>query len=584
MRPFQIITTFLLVACIATAAWFGSRLWQANRYRETLLAGVAPLPDLKRWPPSFQDHLQKLTDAIARSPEPLKPLGDLARLYFANGFNAQAKTALEVLRRQEPNQAPWAYFLGLILVQSDDPAGATAQFKNTVRLAPTYAPAWLQLANLHVAANRTAEAQAAFEKILTIDPAHAQALLSLAGIAHAQGRNDDALKFLADMVRLYPRSLEAHELLAEIHEKAGHSLLAATERQLARLSSATTPSRDPWLDELYLSSYDAFRLATLGSLLLQDARWKEALGYLTKASGLAPSDHSITTQLASAYVKNGEHKKAFAVLEQAIASSPKEPALYERFAALLVETGQAARAVEQLQHGISQAPASATLHSALGHALLKTEHLPDAVASFRESLRLDPTSTETCFALGYCLIQSGQREEARAVLESTVQMRPEYTDAWLLLGQLALDEGNLPLANDRAEKLLLLAPDDGAVQKFYPLAKLELGRKLITLGHIPEAEALFRAGLAVNPAHGPLHGGLGLIMGKEGKYDEARQEFQRYAELTPADPVAHLLLGRTLDLLQRSAEARASYRLGLEAARRAGNAAQTAQFEKLLSN
>lgn len=583
MRAFRLITAAVLVAIIAGGSWFAWRLWRKQQLNAVALAGVAPLPDLRRWPPAFRERLQAVMDEVARSDQPVKPLGELARLYQADGLTTEAEVALRVLRQLEPGNARWAYYLGLARLQREDPAGAAEQFRETVRLAPTFPSAWLRLAKLDVVAGRLDEARTEFARLLALAPGESEAALNLASLEHARGDHVAAIRRLEELARVIPRSIEVHQVLADIYASTGQTTLADAQRQLVRLSSSTRPSRDPWMEELYLSSYDTFRLSTTGTLLLQDGHPADALPYLVRAAGLAPTDNTIVIRLSWAYSALGRRDEARAILEQAISRTPQDAKLQVQLSEVLSADGRTGEAVELLQRNVARFPAVAELQDALGLALVRAGRFAEAIAVYRETLRLNPAATEAQLNLGRCLLQTGQRAEGRAAVARALEMRPDYADALLVLGRLALEDGDPAAANECAEKLLPLASGQETTRDFYALAKLNLGNRLASTGRFREAEQVYLAGLAVNPASGQLHGGLGLLHGKAGQLPEALADFQRYAELAPTDAKAFLALGRTLDLLQRQPEARAAYQRGLAAARQSGDQPVGDQLAQLLA-
>jgi predicted TPR repeat methyltransferase len=68
---------------------------------------------------------------------------------------------------------------------------------------------------------------------------------------------------------------------------------------------------------------------------------------------------------------------------------------------------------------------------------------------------------------------------------------------------------------------------------------INLGNALWTLHRLPEAEAVVRQALALNPDSAPDHANLGRLLADQKQFDAARAAYQRALELQPTLLVAH---------------------------------------------
>jgi len=83
-------------------------------------------------------------------------------------------------------------------------------------------------------------------------------------------------------------------------------------------------------------------------------------------------------------------------------------------------------------------------------------------------------------------------------------------------------------------------------------------------GRLPEAEALYRQILQVDPSHADAHNNLGLALEVRGQLADAISCYERALQLRPDLVEAHNNLGNALKGLGRPAEALASYQRALE--------------------
>ncbi len=74
---------------------------------------------------------------------------------------------------------------------------------------------------------------------------------------------------------------------------------------------------------------------------------------------------------------------------------------------------------------------------------------------------------------------------------------------------------------------------------------------LVDLGHIDKAELRLTQAIRLNPALGPAHNNLGLILYERRELYEAAHAFQRAMELMPGDPLPQHNLAMTLEKGER---------------------------------
>jgi tetratricopeptide (TPR) repeat protein len=174
-------------------------------------------------------------DALARQASALREAGrvgeaiDAYELLLAQAPelpNSWYNLALLRRKARRPDGALVAYERALALgieqpeevhlnrgvIYSDDlrrPDAALAELKRALQLNPRYAPAWLNLGNLHEDAGRRDEARAAYARLLEIDPRHAEALARLAGVSNVASPDDALVGRLRE--RIAQRPMRADE-------------------------------------------------------------------------------------------------------------------------------------------------------------------------------------------------------------------------------------------------------------------------------------------------------------------------------------------------------------------------------------
>ena len=121
-------------------------------------------------------------------------------------------------------------------------------------------------------------------------------------------------------------------------------------------------------------------------------------------------------------------------------------------------------------------------------------------------------------------------------------MKRDYAEAHFLLAQLEAAAGNIGAAIGSAETTALLAPDDiGAL--------FQLGLLYYQNRNFSEARLVLERAVGLNSNYSNARYFLGLIYARERQPDKALEEFQKIAELNPANQevktiIQNLLSGR----------------------------------------
>ncbi|MCG8590783.1 MAG: tetratricopeptide repeat protein [Proteobacteria bacterium] len=220
-----------------------------------------------------------------------------------------------------------------------------------------------------------------------------------------------------------------------------------------------------------------------------------------------------------------------------------------------------------------------------GMANERTGNYPGAVRSYRRGLEVEPQNVELLNSLGFALFQQGKSEEAVVALERALEVDPAHWKAHNNMALASIDIGELELAEAHYRESLALEPQpaiyndlgfvlerqglaDEAAEFYRKALELDpqsasahynLAASLARSGKLTEAERHFRAVLEVSPSS-RAHTGLGLVLGQQGKMDEATASLRDAIALDPKNAAAHDQLGTILVQQGKLEEAAATYR------------------------
>ena len=171
-----------------------------------------------------------------------------------------------------------------------------------------------------------------------------------------------------------------------------------------------------------------------------------------------------------------------------------------------------------------------------------------AQARLEQIVAETPRSAETHNRLGRVLLAQGRTVEAEAAFQRALEIDRDYVDALIGLGQAALATGRL----EQSLKLL-----DQAIELEPPRAEAHLarGQALERLGQADDAQAAYFKALESDSGLASAALRIATLQFGAGRYDQALVRLDGVVDLTPEDPEARFLRGRTHVALKNTSPA-----------------------------
>ncbi|CAH1385681.1 tetratricopeptide repeat protein [Candidatus Nitrotoga sp. M5] len=251
-------------------------------------------------------------------------------------------------------------------------------------------------------------------------------------------------------------------------------------------------------------------------------------------------------------LRRGKSEIAVGLISRAISVNPSNPAYYINLGNAFKDQGRLQEAILNYQQAVSIKPDFAEACTNLGNALKEQGNLEAAVENFRRSLALKPNFAETHSNLGNALKDQGLLEEAIACYSQALQLRPDYAEAYNNLGAALKAQNKLNEAIESYRKAVSLKSD------FFD-AHNNLGNALMAQGNLEAAVMSFYQSLLIKPDFAEAHNNLGNALKDQGKLDAAIGSFQRALEIKSDFAEAHSNLGLTLHKQSKMDEAIAHY-------------------------
>ncbi|MEM5581207.1 MULTISPECIES: tetratricopeptide repeat protein [unclassified Roseibium] len=200
-------------------------------------------------------------------------------------------------------------------------------------------------------------------------------------------------------------------------------------------------------------------------------------------------------------------------------------------------SGQALAQVSKWSKAYQRAPKDRSAILGYGSALSQNGQMPQAMAVLRSGVIAHPKDREIASAYGKVLAMNGRFEEALNVLQRA--QRPATPDWKLMSAEAAIHDqtGNHQKARSLYKQALKIAPED-------PSLLNNLGLSYLLSNELPDAEYTLRKAANLPGADSRVRQNLALVLGVQGKYDEAIQVAQ--SELDPQQAKANIAYLRTM--------------------------------------
>lgn len=376
-----------------------------------------------------------LRRAIELSPQEADTQRALARIYIDKGQPHQAEPLLAVALKLDPKDDQALAMRAEVRAAAQDWAGALADDDQVIALSPS--PRAYHQRGLHRGSKGDgAGAMADFRKALDLAPESEVAWVSLARQAQQMGQMDEAAKALRTALKLAPDYADAWiaagdlaaarqdwAAAAEAYERGGDYVYAAEAWDSAGETAKVMPLLDRALkeDPTWLRAW-----LDKGDLLARQDRPREALKAYDRGLALAPADTALLLARASTRGKLGDMAGAEADLDAALAAEPK----------------------------------SASVYNARGLFFLDHDQFDAAKAELDQAIALNPRLGDAYYNRALVLMSQGRNDPAIRDLNTLLGLAPKDAVALSLKGEAYLRLGDHTRALEELNAALALEPDE----------------------------------------------------------------------------------------------------------------------------
>lgn len=306
----------------------------------------------------------------------------------------------------------------------------------------------------------------------------------------------------------------------------------------------------------------------LGYLYEQTGRYAKAVDAYLEANNYFPEEHKILFAVGRLYEQLDNHSMALNYYRQILEDEDPEEfyqqLIYRRVGEIWLEREQPARARPAFRNVLELNPTEDEAHYNLGVAYFRENIFDRAITAFSDAVRLFPESEIYRYDLARALFLHGERAQAREQFQTVLSYHENHIDAQKMLSFIEYNWGMMDSAargfklsleaslDEQETAWMLLQLGNIAMYKndfteamaYYqevietyqlPEAYYNLGLCFLVQEKWDRALSVFELALEKGLETDKIRQGLGYLFFNRGLYQTAQGQFERAAELAPAD-------------------------------------------------
>lgn len=341
-----------------------------------------------------------------------------------------------------------------------------AAFREKLRTAPNVAT-YAELGGWFMDRHQYSCASDAYRKASRLEPGSSR-LLYLAGVSLVSaGRPDEAIPMLENAVKIAPKTLKNHLLLASAFQQTQHP----------------TEAKQQWQAALQIDPHSTEAMDGLAKAWLKEGKAEEVLQLL----GTKPSEDSLTIDLAETYMALNRKEDASKLLTEA--------------------------------H--DQKPQSMTIANVLTRVEIQQFHYQAAVNIAEKTAQLYPSDVDTQRLYLQSLVLAGNTQIAKPLAQKLLAEAPHDFDLMYINGVLEHDSGDLPAARTHLQQAVAANPESFA-------ARYNLGQVLAQLNDPKAAKEQLEKAIELGAPEPEVHLELAKALRALGETQAATDQLKMY--------------------------------------------------------
>ncbi|MBK9120896.1 MAG: tetratricopeptide repeat protein [Phycisphaerales bacterium] len=251
---------------------------------------------------------------------------------------------------------------------------AVAEFREAVRLDPTFAEGHYKLGLAQKESGNLEEAASALQEAVRLDPNNAAPLFEFGEVLRLLQRSAQAIRAYVMACELEPRNFDYRFRLASAYHQSGD--------------------------------------------------FEQAIAEYERALGLRPQDAFVYSNLGAALAALGRDYEAIRAYKQSLEADEAQPIVLVNLATVYLNQERWDTARRTLEAAIERHPDLSPAHERMGYTLWRMQDLLSAAASYRRAIQLDPRNSAARAGYGVVLMTQYLDDP------SNVSLRDEAVESW----------------------------------------------------------------------------------------------------------------------------------------------------------
>lgn len=337
-----------------------------------------------------------------------------------------------------------------------------------------------------------------FEEALLLDPRHGPAYNAYGNIELRNGNIEQARAVFergvqadcSDAGSLYHGYGKLELALGNVD--AARSIL---ERGLQQVKAKEIASDSTHRERTKFLSH------TLGMIELNSNR--PAIAREIFQDGVERCGNSSRLLLGSALseMRLGKEDAARALFERSILVDRKHAQAWQAWGMMETKAGNFKTASTLFQCGIQSAPSHGALWHGYASLEIKKDNIHNARVLYAAGMQKAPNHVPLYQGWALLEMREGNFEDARKLITEALTRNKSNGSGWLIAAQIEKEQGNNGLVNLILRRGIECAPNDPELYR-------RLGEDLVDRGKYNDAREVFEKGMELNPRHAPLYHSL----------------------------------------------------------------------------
>jgi tetratricopeptide (TPR) repeat protein len=391
----------------------------------------------------YNRAFQELSRTVDLAPNAYYPARvDLANLLISARDSKQAKTHLDILRDQQPNNPTtyeaWANYYN----SQDNLAAAIQEMQKAINADPGRSESYLNLAVLQTRANLPDQAEINFKKAAALGPKDMNAQLALGGFYFAHNHLAEAEQQLKHAIDVDPKDPAPRAGYAQLLRVEGRKADVETFLQQTKKDLPDDSTGYSMLGDFYFAEGDLDKAAAEYASLYKDH----------------PKDLKVERNYIQILILKDRLEEAGKLNDEMLKANPHDTDALVYRAQIQIHRNDAGGAIDSLQAALRNDADNGVAHYWLGKAFDLQHNDSRAEAEWRDAVRLKPELNDAQLALANLEMQRGDYDALTQSGQLIIANAPQSPEGYLLRAVAEMNRQRYSDAEQDLRKIAELAP------------------------------------------------------------------------------------------------------------------------------